>query len=710
MSFLSNAKNFSLGEGVYNNVHGTCIVHNHLYSGKRRREDIEDGHNSLPLDDTRRKRRRRESEADDPIEIIPTKHLKLTHEIGSGPGYFIHAGENKGRAVIVKVFNAGPNVRQKLDSTVALSKGLMHPNVLRIEGISSRASLTQFISYESVHSKNAEGPLATALRDNLDRSITLGFKLVGGLSAGMNHIRVQGISLASLGEQNFDVFLDINDRFLISINSNSRPSENDDNTVSREPEEAKSWNIFNDLCRRVLKSANRVLHNSVIDRNPRILDHFRQPSIVQGSPTPASATCRPDPPEESSSSLNGMTTPSPSTPRREYVWRIMHRGQQRSLGTIAAQIAMDLELKSSTLNKLVWLDTRNAHRCVGYAREEITLATTTVDSAIIAHNTPSPTEICPICHEVVGFHEALRCICGDRNPGLGRTIRCRTCKLWSHVDCVGSPAVFICQICVCIPFYSPPDQSGQGLVLPIFASIQTGRPHEPLPFSPWQHQSDHNPVLSLFSSIQTMTGQPQGPFPYPSIPSQASQGAVFPPSGAPLPRRPADGRSALLDSDLVAPSSPPRDSPPPTQSPSAMAMFESLRANYLAMRAQEASYYSTMNPNSPPASAEDGARAKRKINELIASPEFLGLGNDFDSPAVEPKFPFFDSDTSALLNMDDRYLASPMEPLYDAFDTSPLGDTPYTDFLLTPRLESTDEPAGRTYDNMALFSGVNSDA
>jgi hypothetical protein len=86
-----------------------------------------------------------------------------------------------------------------------------------------------------------------------------------------------------------------------------------------------------------------------------------------------------------------MTTPAPATPRREYVWRTIHGGQQRSLGTIAAQMAMDLELKSSKLNKLVWTDTRNAHRCVGYAREEITLATTTVDSAIVAHNAPSPT-------------------------------------------------------------------------------------------------------------------------------------------------------------------------------------------------------------------------------------------------------------------------------------------------------------------------------
>jgi hypothetical protein len=43
-------------------------------------------------------------------QVIRSRHLKLTTEIGSGPGYFLHAGEAKGRAVIVKVFNAGPTV------------------------------------------------------------------------------------------------------------------------------------------------------------------------------------------------------------------------------------------------------------------------------------------------------------------------------------------------------------------------------------------------------------------------------------------------------------------------------------------------------------------------------------------------------------------------------------------------------------------------
>jgi hypothetical protein len=44
--------------------------------------------------------------------------LKLTLEIGSGPGYFLHAGQNKSHAVIVKVFNAAPNAREVRNRTI----------------------------------------------------------------------------------------------------------------------------------------------------------------------------------------------------------------------------------------------------------------------------------------------------------------------------------------------------------------------------------------------------------------------------------------------------------------------------------------------------------------------------------------------------------------------------------------------------------------
>ncbi|KAJ7772925.1 hypothetical protein DFH07DRAFT_147752 [Mycena maculata] len=147
MSFISNVNHLTLGEGVYNNVQGNIVhntVHNTFYGRKRR---IEDGPDVLPSLEPARKRRRDDEE--DGIEVILNRHLKLTLQIGNGPEYLLHAGETEGRAVIVKVFNAGPTVRERLESTVCLSKRLLHPNVLQIEGVSSPASSIQFIAYQN---------------------------------------------------------------------------------------------------------------------------------------------------------------------------------------------------------------------------------------------------------------------------------------------------------------------------------------------------------------------------------------------------------------------------------------------------------------------------------------------------------------------------------------------------------------------------------
>ncbi|KAJ7808705.1 hypothetical protein B0H14DRAFT_2868866 [Mycena olivaceomarginata] len=417
MSFISNAGHLTLGEGVYNNVHGN-IVHNVQY---RHRQEIE-GSN---------KRRRRD---DHGLKIIRTKHLKLSREIASGPRYSLHAAENNGRAIIIKVFNAGPGVRDQLESTVTLSKGLMHPNVLRIEGISSSMSLIQFIAYESVYWRNTESSLATALKNDLTRSITLGFKM-----AGINHIGAQGISMRSMDAQNFDVFLDVDDRFLISINPSW--TQNTDSIDFRDPQDNKPWDIFNALCQRVLKSANRVLHNEGIERNPAALDRLRQPSsLLRDLLAPSLYS------PETTSSRSVADQQPPVPPRREYVWRTINRGQ-KSLAAVATRIALDLEMKMSALNRLTSTDTQNPHRCAGYIREEITLASTTDESAVVAHDAPSPLEVCAVCREVVGRRESFECICGDPNPGSGHTVRCRTCKVWSHSDCVGNPQEFICQLC-----------------------------------------------------------------------------------------------------------------------------------------------------------------------------------------------------------------------------------------------------------------------
>ncbi|KAJ7481960.1 hypothetical protein FB451DRAFT_1556115 [Mycena latifolia] len=443
MSFVSNVDHLALADGVFNNIHGNFnIVHKNFYGRKRYHEEI-DAPDLLSTMGTRLKRRRREDDSEDRIKVIGSKHLKLTLEIGSGPGYYLHAGENKGRAVIVKVFNAG-TARKQLESTVTLSKGLMHPNVLRIEGVSAPASLTHFIAYEGAHWKMTEGPLAAALKDDLTRSITLGFRMIAGLSSGMNHLSVQGISVASLGAENFDIFFDVNDRFLISINPPM--STEGESTDHPEPEynTRKSWDVFNALCQKVLRSANRVLHTEDIERNPVTLDFSRQPSVPKKSSTSVSLASTEL--YDSPASQNLLEGEPPISPRREYVWRAMYRGHQ-SLASIASRIALDLDLKLSSVDKLAWTDGRSLHRCAGYVREEITLATTTSDSAVVSHDAPSPLEICCVCHEVVSVYEEFRCMCGDQNPGSRPTVKCQECMIWGHSDCVGYSREFTCQSC-----------------------------------------------------------------------------------------------------------------------------------------------------------------------------------------------------------------------------------------------------------------------
>ncbi|KAJ7240467.1 hypothetical protein C8J57DRAFT_98838 [Mycena rebaudengoi] len=252
MSFISNAAHFTLGEGMYNNVPNGDVYIN-CFGKKRGREEI--------YIDSPRKRHREKEDAGP--KILRIKHIKLTREIGSGPGYLLHAGTNRSRAVIVKVFNSGKTAREQLELTVAVAQGLMHPNVLRIEGISSPASLMQFIAYENVRWKNAEGPLAAALKDDLAKSITLGFKMIGEISSGMSYLSVQGIPVASVKVEDTDIFVDIDDRFLISLNP--RLSEQ---TLNYAPGFQESegmddgyWHAFNALCQKVLRSANHALYS-----------------------------------------------------------------------------------------------------------------------------------------------------------------------------------------------------------------------------------------------------------------------------------------------------------------------------------------------------------------------------------------------------------------------------------------------------------------
>ncbi|KAJ6520233.1 hypothetical protein C8R45DRAFT_954386 [Mycena sanguinolenta] len=419
-SFGSNAGQFTLRKGVSNNIHGN-VVHNTFfnYGRKRHQQDLE----SEPPFSPEPVEEEEEEEEDD------IQHLKLSREIGRGPGYHFSVGKIKGRAVIVQVFDRGPTQRKRFESTVSLSKSLMHPNLLRIKATSSPMSTIDFIAYENAFWQFAAGPLATALTEDLDRSVTLGFKMVSQLSQGMNYIYDQGISFASLGSENFDVFMDQNDRFLISVN----PSTSNQKDASQDLPEQDVWEVFNALCKKVLRSANSKLHQEDFDRQPAVL-------VLSNAFPRLFSSFEPD-------SLESEEDPVSSvTPRREYVWRTIDRGSQ-SLDTVANRFSRVLDMKLPSVNKISWTDIRSPHRCPGYVREEITLAATAVDSAVISHDVPSQGEVCSVCHQLVGLDEDFRCICDEPFPGSYPTVQCQICKFWSHRDCVRSQRDFICKVC-----------------------------------------------------------------------------------------------------------------------------------------------------------------------------------------------------------------------------------------------------------------------
>ncbi|KAJ7119531.1 hypothetical protein C8R44DRAFT_176856 [Mycena epipterygia] len=190
----------------------------------------------------------------------------------------------------------------------------------------------------------------------------------------------------------------------------------------------------------------------------------------------------------------------PVPPRREYVWRTTDRGQQ-SLATIANRITLDLDMKLSSLRRLPWSDGQRSHRCAGYVREEITLAITTVDSAVVLRDAPSPLEICSVCHEIVGFDEAFHCVCGDFNPGSRHTVKCQLCKFWSHSDCVGNPKEFRCTRCPpgVTPFIPPLPSPGVTPFIPPLPSPGVTPFIPPLP-SPELHSPSFGPYSPRYDA------------------------------------------------------------------------------------------------------------------------------------------------------------------------------------------------------------------
>lgn len=88
-----------------------------------------------------------------------------------------------------------------------------------------------------------------------------------------------------------------------------------------------------------------------------------------------------------------------------------------TLEDVAKQYADFLDLRSANDAEvpLRQLRGKNVHRfhhkCSGYSREEITLTSNILSSAIITHAYPTPNEICLICGVVVSDAELFICHC-----------------------------------------------------------------------------------------------------------------------------------------------------------------------------------------------------------------------------------------------------------------------------------------------------------
>jgi hypothetical protein len=192
-------------------------------------------------------------------------------------------------------------------------------------------------------------------------------------------------------------------------------------TTSRLLQLAESWGrlcippIVYYIVRSQFSAANvSHLHTAEeINRDPVILDDIRPKKAALASSLPIGT-------ESPSHNIQEEEIGVP--PRREYVWRTMDGGQQ-SLATVARTVAVDLDMNLSSLRRTTRTHGQNPHRCAGYVREEITLATSTLDSAVVAHDAPSPSELCSVCHEVVGPHEIFRCVCGDHGQSYDLVVQ-----------------------------------------------------------------------------------------------------------------------------------------------------------------------------------------------------------------------------------------------------------------------------------------------
>ncbi|KAJ7581279.1 hypothetical protein C8J56DRAFT_261575 [Mycena floridula] len=391
-------------------------------------------------------------------------------------GYRIHVAQYRGKVVAVKVYQ-GANSAQRLEADLEINSSLFHPTILQTVAV-CRATQTPFLVFSMESDSLSPIPislggfkslvyyLADALSRSEQDSLVVGAQLIRDISSGLDYLASIEQTLA-VSRLMFDLLVDESNNICITVGLGEGAATG--------TQEDGHLDVFHNLCSKSFLEANNECH----------LDKSQAPtadnSASGSSSHPDLPFSSPDgePIAETDSQSDSPLTP----PRREYAF-VPDRGHQslreistsyaRFMRSIIAKRIRHLRRKGQRKSTIV------AHRCPGYRRDEVTLSTSVLRTAIIQHLTPSPREICPICQQLVE-DGTFNCFCGQGDDGISSTIECSQCGLWSHRTCqVNGHSVdhlpFTCASCSRPPSPPPPPSASASLRLPRSSSFNFPTP------------------------------------------------------------------------------------------------------------------------------------------------------------------------------------------------------------------------------------------
>ncbi|KAF5335029.1 hypothetical protein D9758_016181 [Tetrapyrgos nigripes] len=349
-----------------------------------------------------------------PTGFISYEDVQTMKNLYRGSSFQVYSARHKNHVVVLKEF-CGSRAKQHLQQVLNLSHGLMDPCFLKVKGISTPESSTQFIVFDNACSGSFELKIASALQEDQKQSIRVGFTIVGGISveplpnpstnkkllsilktqqAGLAYLRCKGIPLDVLSAKSLEIYITDDNELKIGF----APAKTDVADPPDDAEEDRLWEIFNESCLNTFERANRLLYQ---EERVALTDESENQTVILDS-------------SESDSSEQFIEESVPvahsSKARRELSWKVVR--QKTTTVELVAQHYQDYlntsQLKPTGSFALRQLEARTRglipgqrHQCSGYKREQITFTTTITENAVISHSTPFLGEICYLCGEQV---------------------------------------------------------------------------------------------------------------------------------------------------------------------------------------------------------------------------------------------------------------------------------------------------------------------